>query len=339
MNIQRRTTSAGPAPDHDEQPGAATEARHHHEPTPDLGGGHEHELDHSAVLFAQNAGREPPTRSDATSTQPRPHLNDGIIYLGMNSTVGDDTHEHQNELEAKNLPGAVVIAHSEDGPDGADHARVGGRSVDLSTPEGAKAFAQSLGLPPAQSGAIARVLRGAGTGSRDELAGLARLFARAEHGGTIPSRLVLSGHSVGEGIYDGAGKDGGLGFASVQALADAMPEAAAQIEDLMLSACSTGYEGVPNKTSLSSWKAHFPNLKTAWGYEMPSDFHSPTENHAVSHITAWREHTRGRTNHLDGPSAVRESYARHHDVWGSKPLVPENVAVWTESQGYREGHR
>jgi hypothetical protein len=270
-----------------------------------------------------------------TDAQDTTQFNDGIIYLGMNS-LGN-----QNAREAANIPGATVIAHSEDGPNGADHILVAGKLVDLATTAGARAFTDSLGLPKAQADTIASVLVDAHTGSRDELAGLAQVFARAEHGQSIPSRLVLSGHCYGTSLWDGSAtnKDGTLTLSSVAALAKAMPKAAAQIEDVMLSACSTGYDAEPDKVSLGEWKQCFPNLKSAWGYATESDYHSPTGNHAISHITAWREATQGRATDVDGSRAVREAYARHRAEWGSTPaFAAENVSVWTASQGYRKGH-
>jgi hypothetical protein len=292
--------------------------------------------DQSARLFAENNTRPTgSTRTDATTTQPHQPLNDGIIYLGMNS-LGN-----QNGREAANIPNATVIAHSEDGASGADHVLVSGKVVDLSTSDGAHAFAESLGLPKTQADAVASVLTDAHTGSRDELAGLARVFARAEHGQSIPSRLVLSGHCYGTSLWDGSAnnKEGTLTLASVSELAKAMPKAAARIEDLMLSACSTGYDGEPDKMPLGDWKQCFPNLETAWGYATDSDYHSPTGNHAISHITAWREATQGRATTVDGSRAVREAYARHSAEWGNTPaFAAENVSTWTASQGYRKGH-
>jgi hypothetical protein len=300
-------------------------------PEPQISSAHERQLDDAALMYAQNRVPTGAVRTDATSTQPTPRFDGGVIYVGMNGLGGQDTREADNLMVAK-----TVIAHSERGPDGADHVRVGGTVVDLSTTEGSQTFAASLGLPKAQTDAVAKTLREASTGSRDELAGLATEFAKAERGQTIHSRLVLSGHCFGDGVWDGDHKLGQLQFQSVFSLADAMPKAAAHIQHVMLSACSTGYDGVPGKTSLGEWKSHFPNLLTAWGYDRPEDVHSPTEAHAVSHITAWEEHTRGNVQQLDGHRAVVETQRRHEE-WKTPPLAAENVSTWTVSQGYRRG--
>jgi hypothetical protein len=302
---------------------------------------HETLLDGTARLYAQNATRNATANPGATLGR-APAFDDRVMYVGMNSTVLHG--EAQNHREARNLAFDVVIAHAEDGPDGADHVRVNGQLFDLSTAQGADAFVATLGLPVAQSKAIATVLHRAGSGSRDELANIATVWARAEHGGTIPSRLVLSGHCGGSSVYDGAGKDGELGFASVQALADAMPAAAARVEDVMISACNSGHDD--RGTALTSWQQHFPNLKTAWGYAA-DDSHSPTEAHAVAHIAAWKVATAGRASHVDGAAQVRAEY---HREWraqhGSdaptdrepRAFAAENVATWTATDGYRRGH-
>jgi hypothetical protein len=301
---------------------------------PDITSAHDRLLDEGARLFAQNRTGSLPVRTDATSTQPVPRFNDGIIYVGMNSAVGDSTRRAQNKLEASNL-GADSVAHSEDTADGADTIRVGARTLDLTTASGAREFAETLGLPPAQTTAIAAVIHDAGAGSRDELAGLAQRFAVAERGGSIASRIVLSGHCAGEEIYDGAGKDGRLKLSSVQDLAKAMPKAAAHIAHVMMSACSSGYDGEAGRTSLSSWRQCFPNLKTAWGYGGGTDYHSPTESQAVIHITSWREATAGHVEQLDGQKAIHDAHARHPG-WGN-PVMADNVATWSASQGYRKG--
>ena len=302
---------------------------------PELTPVHEQQLDENARLYAQNQQRPGATRSDATSSQATPHFDGGVIYVGMNSKGGQDAREVSNLI---GLP-KTIIAHSERTTEGSDHIRVNGTNLDLSTEQGAAVYAASLGLPKSQTDAIAKTIRSAGPGSRDEVARVAEAFSKAERGGTIHSRLLLSGHCYGDAVWDGGGDHlGELDFRSVFALADAMPRAAAHIQHVMLSACSTGFDHEPNKTSLSEWKAHFPNLLTAWGYDRPEDVHSPTEAHAVAHITAWEEHTRGNVRRLDGHAAVVETQRRHAAVWKTPPLAAQNVATWSVSQGYRRGH-
>src|SRR4029078_12797206 len=102
-----------------------------------------------------------------------------------------------------------------------------GEVYDLSTPEGALAFTGTLGLEPEQSEAIARVLWEAPEAARDELGQIARAFAPAEKGETIPSRLVLSGHSVGNGVW--GDENGTLTLDSLSDLAATTTKAARSI--------------------------------------------------------------------------------------------------------------
>lgn len=260
-----------------------------------------------------------------------PRLGDGVLYVGMNS----DGSQNAREAAALRASGPGVrrtVGHGETQPGvGADRVHLAnGAVVDLATPEGADSFAASLGLSRARAAEIARIVHAAESGSRDELAQIAAVFAEAERGGDIPSRLVLSGHSMGITAYDGAGRLGALHFQDVLALADAMPRAAAQIEDIMLSACSTGFDDQPDKTPLRAWKEHFPNLKTAWGYGRSADVHSPTGDGALKHVKAWELATRGRQEKL----SPRADIARANDG----PVGHErNVSIWTVAQGYVQG--
>ena len=303
----------------------------------DVGRHVDESLDRAARLYAENAV---PTRSrpDAAGA---PSFNDQILYVGMNSKDG------QCALEAASLRygGNVVIEHGErERAVGADHVRVGTHVVDLATDDGAAAFAKSLGLPEKQAEAIAKVVRHADAGSRDELAGIARVWARAEQGHDIPSRMVLSGHCFGNSVWDGGTANlGELEFSSICALAAAMPKASARVEDLMISGCSSGYDGATAtgvRFPLSAWKGIFPNLKTAWGYG--NEHHSPSGAQAIGHIAAWANATRGRVQSLDGKRAV-DSYfaavkrAAREPSRIQAPQLAGNVSVWTASQGYVPG--
>jgi hypothetical protein len=318
--------------------------------------------DEATRLFAQNAVRAANTASDASAAAPAPttppappppRANDRILYLGMNSVKDQNDREARGlgipmRGHAGNVTGAgghVAVGHAErDVTLGADKFRVGARVVDLATPEGASDFVSSLRLPPEQSKAVAKVLTDATPGSRDELAGIAVEWAKAERGGDAPSRLVLSGHSGdGRSLYGDGHGDSRLSLDSVRALAQAMPRAASFVEDVMLSACNSGFDGKNGGTGLETWKAVFPNLRTAWGYGGRSgdaDSHkSPSEQQAVMHVMAWERATRGRTAALDAEKAVRSFFddARKQNPKVNAPQVPENVSVWTVRQGYVQG--
>lgn len=308
-----RSRPQGPVHEHDEA--TARPAPHRPPPPPPA---RETPRDRAILRFAQAQAQ---ARAPAP---PRPE-GDGIVYLGMNSDGG------QHAMEARSLPGAAIVKHGEeDRALGADHVRIGhgpaATIVDLGTREGSVAFAGSLGVSDACASRVARVLHRASPGSRDELAGLAQVFARGERGEAMPSRLVLSGHSGGVSLFDGAGKVGALSLSDVRALAAAMPNAAARVEDLMLSACNTGHPAAASYgPGLDTWREAFPNLKVAWGYGGDGDRKSPSGAGAVDHIARFRAATRGRTEQVDARAAM-------HGSW-----LGANVALWTAKKGYVGG--
>ena len=94
--------------------------------------------------------------------------------------------------------------------------------------------------------------------AKDELAQLTKTWAKGERGEEIPSRLVLSGHSVGDGVW--GDHNGEIYRRDIADLAKAMPRAAAQVEDLHISGCYSGGQG-----DVDSWRGIFP-AKTVWAY-------------------------------------------------------------------------
>jgi hypothetical protein len=260
-------------------------------------------------------------------------LGEGVLYVGMNSTLGQCDVE-ANFLE-RNGPGVRrIAAHGErlEGG-GADHVRVGTEILDLSDGADLERFCASLALSSDQASALHELFIRAPAGSRDELAGIAVAFAQGEHGADVPSRLVLSGHCTGTSVYDGMGTLGELRFEDVLALGRLMPRAAQEIEDVMLSACSTGYDlpGEGGFVALREWRDVFPNLKTVWAYGGISDFHSPTGTGALKHIEAWERATRGRATRLDPRAALAQINGGHAVGYD------RNVSVWTVAQGYVQG--
>lgn len=277
------------------------------------------------------------THAQASRAPDPPRFGDGILYVGMNSKGA----QAQSEAQVLRRAGSGVrdiVGHAEaDKSLGADHVRLAdGSIVDVGSPEGAHTFAASLGLPSAQTERVAEVLVGANAGSRDELAGMAKVFAVCERGGDSPSRLVISGHCAGTTVWDGGDAGWGeLRLGDVFSLADAMPRAAAQVEDVMLSACSSGYDrerAGSSRVALESWREHFPNLKTAWGYGGDSDYHSPTGEVANAHLAAWEKATRGRADSLHARRDLQH-------VPDAVDVHAANVSTWSVRQGYLEGKR
>ncbi|MBL8918869.1 MAG: LysM peptidoglycan-binding domain-containing protein [Myxococcaceae bacterium] len=246
-------------------------------------------------------------------TQPQgwaPRSNDNVLLVGMNAT---SQHE-VDQLKARGTNVTYVKDTKEN--DKITTRDATGTSVthDLSTEAGARSFALTLGLPAEQTAKIASAIHGAGSDARDELAQVAQVWAKAEQGGQVPSRMVLSGHNVGSGVW---GDDNGrMSFDSLAQLADAMPKAARSVEDLHLSACYSGGEHLMDK-----YRAMFPNAKTIWAYtgSAPGSYSG-----ATAHMARWDRATRGTKDELD--RAIAEGTRKG-----------ENVAVWSAAHGYVDG--
>lgn len=258
-------------------------------------------------------GRTPQAPQTPATPEPAqgwaPKSNNDIVMVGMNESA---------KYEAQQLRGrgANVTLISDAKVNDTITTRSGGVSTthDLSTTEGATAFALTLGLPAEQTAKIADAIHGASTDARDELAQLAQVWAGAERGGQIPSRLMLSGHNVGSGVW---GDDNGmLRFDTIGKLAEAMPRAARSVEDLHLAACYSGGEPLMEK-----YRAMFPNVKTIWAYSgsAPGSYSG-----AVPHQSRWETATRGTRADLD--RAIAQATRKG-----------ENVAVWTVDHGYNDG--
>lgn len=93
-----------------------------------------------------------------------------------------------------------------------------------------------------------------------------------------------------------------------------MPRAAAQIEDIHISACSTGGQAALEENR-AAWLEAFPGLKTLWAY----DGSAPHEG--KSHLADWARATKGPADRLE----LTEKRSREH------------VGVWDRVGGYRDG--
>lgn len=258
-----------------------------------VGGALDAQLDAGLADFVRNASKPPP--------------NDEVLYVGMNrSSAPAET------AKLSKLAKVTELSHGELD----SFVSVDGTSYDLRDAEGKAGFMELLkarGLPEMQAALVVAAIAQTNSTGMDELAHLALLWARGEVGGAVPSRVVLSGHSGGTTIWDGGG-DGELAFADVQRLATMMPRAAAQIEDVHISACTTGKQAALDENR-AAWIKAFPNLKTIWAY----DGSAPREG--GGHLADWTRATEGPATRLE----LSESRARGH------------VGVWDRTSGYRDG--
>jgi hypothetical protein len=231
--------------------------------------------------------------------------NNDVVLLGMNKGSSHEAQSLRNR--------GVNVNHVKDAPTD-DTIRTGGRTYDLSQTSGVDGFVKTLGLPEAQSTKIADVINSAEPDAKDELAQLSQIWAKGEKGGEIPSRLVLSGHSVGDGVW---GDDNGeVTRGNIADLAKAMPRAAKQVEDLHISGCYSGGE-----RDVDKWRGIFPKAKTVWAYtgSAPGSYSG-----ATTHLARWDRATRGAHSKLDRDVAANTRKG-------------ENVATWSTDEGYADG--
>jgi len=214
--------------------------------------------------------------------------NDDVLFVGLNNETRMSAGA-KHEIQQMRNRGVNVEAVT-DSRAGDDKVRVGGRTYDLTSDSGRLGFAQTLGLPADQTQKIADAIgEGAGDG-KDELAQIAQVWARAERGERMPSRMVISGHNVGDGPWgDG---NGDLTWSSLTALAKAMPTAAGRVEDLHIAAC---YSGGANDRKI--YTEMFPKLKTIWAY---SGSAPGAGSGATVHEASWEQATRGRATNVAG---------------------------------------
>lgn len=225
--------------------------------------------------------------------------NDDILLVGMN-----EGSRHEVSQLRSNARGSVTGIH--DSRVGDDKIRVGGQTYDLTTDQGVEGFVQTLELPTEQTQKIADVIRGVGADGKDEVAQLAQVWAKGEKGESIPSRMIISGHHVGSAVW---GDDNGeISWRDFKGLAEAMPNAAAQIEDVHIAACYSG--GAHQR---SKYEDIFPNAKTIWAY---SGSAPGSWSGATAHMKHWERATRGGGQDVKGTA---ETLTR----WGTRKA--ENI--------------
>lgn len=157
-------------------------------------------------------------------------------------------------------------------------------------------------LPPARRSPL-QVLRiyallcSFGASTRDSIAPVIVAFDKAQRGAISLERLVLSGHSNGVSLWGDASRDkrGGGRFVldkDLQRLVGVFPKAAAQVEDVMFSACFS-------TVAIKQVRAAFPNVQTVWGYE---EFSPKAGKGSLGHIRRWERATRGgrKLRRIDG---------------------------------------
>jgi hypothetical protein len=247
---------------------------------------------------------------------PAPRSNDNVLFVGMNPPTRESAgapHEINN-LRQKGVNVTAVT----DSAVGDDKIKVGNTVHDLTTAAGRTGFVRTLNLPEEQSRKVADAIGRAGPDAKDEMAGIAQTWAKAERGEMIPSRLVLSGHNVGSGPWgDGNGQ---IKWENLKELSQAMPKAAGQVEDLNISACYSG-----GSHNWGKYREIFPNARTIWAY---SGSAPGSGSGATTHQEAWERATRGSGTDIAGATATLQQRGVRK---------AENIATTTGTPGAAAG--
>ena len=228
---------------------------------------------------------------------------DAIIFLGLNPSASDEAQSLRKQGNKVIFIGKGKI------PDRITHKKI---KYNLSSRLGIENYIRTLGLLPAQNIKLVNAINTAGYDIKDELGEFVAILAKMEKTNKGPSRLVLSGHSIGN-IFWGD-NNGSLEIQNVKEIANTLLKAAALIEDLHISACYSGKE-----RDLRSWRNVFPNVSTIWAYSgsAPGSYTG-----ATIHLSKWDKATRGSKTALD--RAIAE-----------KTRKGQNVSVWSKKFGYQ----
>jgi hypothetical protein len=236
----------------------------------------------SAAPLVRELNKEVERNRVAAKTQ-------GIIHLGM---TGDSAEEVKVlERATPKAQGGVVSIRNAPVQDSIDY---GGKSYALDTEPGRKDFCAALikdGMPRDAAVKLKDVLAAASSETRDETAQLALALYRAGKGELPVSRLVLSGHGLGEGIAREANTPI-LTFETIEKVASLFPQGAARINHVMVAACSCGHPA-----QVAELRGMFPNLKSVWAY--PGFSPQAITRTAQDDMKAWADATNAKD-----PSAV-----------------------------------
>ncbi len=230
-----------------------------------------------------------------------------IVFVGM----GQHTPAEVRDLSRRAAVLGITDART---PDKLEF-KVGGRlqSYDLTKDAEIDRYVRDLGLSGAKATEAAGIIRGSGPDARDETAQVVRAFVQAERGERTIERLVLSGHSIGDGVWGDA--NGSFEMETMKKIAKAYPRAAGQVEDFLVAGCYSSSE-----RHVEIFREMFPNLKTSMAY---GDSAPGTWTGAMVHNARWEQATRGH----DPSKLTRDIVA------GTRK--GDNVATWNATDGYQ----
>lgn len=236
-----------------------------HLPAGQVRGTSDLEREADAASTAVAAGRHASVSGKAAAAGPvrqrKPKLaplppSGNILYVGMNNADPEVKALHERYRSGSSPSVTVVKGTTEEAA-----TSIGGTATfDLTTDAGMDALTKALTADPAKQAALLAILKPLSGGDRDDLAHVAKVYADTEADGKDRmTRVVLSGHSGGLGVF---GSSGEVYFDALVQLAAVFPAAANQTKHLMVAGCHTGDE----RTILDYYVKAYPSLLTVWAW-------------------------------------------------------------------------
>lgn len=249
------------------------------------------------------------TGSTPVSTERWEARSNDLVFMGMGK------YAFHEVWDLRSVQGVKV--HAILGSDEQDVVELLGARRDLQDDADVEALLDAMALTGEQRDKAKDALDACGRRAKDEGAQLLVTFWEAERGERILERLILSGHSTGGGVW---GDDNGyFSFGALEKILLTFPNAARQVEDLMIAGCYS-----QSLRQVDRFRGMFPDLKSFWAY---GDSAPGSYTGATIHNAAWEEVSRGSE-----PALVTRIVVR-----GTRK--GDNVATWNIVTGYEaDGH-
>ncbi|HEX3437634.1 MAG TPA: DUF4157 domain-containing protein [Pseudacidobacterium sp.] len=198
-----------------------------------------------------------------------------ILYVGMNNYMPEVQQLRSTYAGTSVKVTTVTVTEHE------EKTQVGGVTYDLTQDSGINAFVDSLKLAKSDDAdALKKLISAQSTQNRDDLVHVISVYAATEADGVDRmSRVVLSGHSYGDKIYNEEVK-GAIYFDALIKLAQIFPKAAGQTKHLLVLACLAG-----DKDQITNiYQKAYPNMHTFWGWTRAT---CPTGAGAAAALAKW----------------------------------------------------
>ncbi len=220
----------------------------------------EREADQAGAAAAAGRTVRIDGRAGGPTPQPQkkvapPPPSGNILYVGMNNA---DPEVKALLGRYKGTPVSVTVVKGTKEEAAATFGT--GATFDLTADTGLDALVAALTTDTSKHAKLKALLKSQSASDRDDLAHVMKVYADTEADGKDRmTRVVLSGHSGGMGVF---GSSGEVYFKGLVELASIFPRAANQTKHVIVAGCHTGDE----TTILDYYVKAFPSLLTVWAW-------------------------------------------------------------------------